>query len=513
MTATTIGTRGPDRDRGKGATPDSPAHRPETRGAGDPAGARLVFPDGFVWGAATAAYQIEGAATVDGRGPSIWDTFSHTPGKVADGHTGDDACDHYHRYAGDVGIMKDLGLAAYRFSVSWPRVQPHGSGPVNSAGLDFYDRLVDELLAAGITPYVTLYHWDLPQSLEDLGGWTERDTAYRFAEYAAIVHGRLGDRVGTWTTLNEPWVAAFLGYGSGVHAPGRTSARDAFRAAHHLLLAHGLSAGVLREAGVRELALTLNLAPVLTPAQVADPAAPLDEADARAVNLVDCLLNRQFLDPALRGEYPAEVLDVVARHGGLDHIRDGDLAVISRPVDLLGINYYNPSLVQSGPGEPANPAFPGTEDVRFSEIDGPRTAMGWPIVPSGLSRLLARLSADYPGVGLIVTENGAAFDDVVEDGAVHDSARLGYLDGHLRACHAALAAGADLRGYLVWSLLDNFEWAEGYHRRFGIVHVDYVTQRRLPKDSALWYRDVIRANGLPERAVADGVPASPPAAG
>ncbi|WP_371778757.1 GH1 family beta-glucosidase [Streptosporangium subroseum] len=459
-------------------------------------GQNLAFPDGFVWGAATAAYQIEGAVHEDGRGPSIWDTFSHAPGMVADGHTGDTASDHYHRYKDDVRLMRELGLRAYRFSVAWPRVQPSGSGPVNAAGLDFYERLVDELLAADVSPYVTLYHWDLPQVLEDLGGWTNRDTAYRFADYAHAVHERLGDRVGTWMTINEPWVAAFLGYGIGVHAPGRTSPEDAFRASHHMLLAHGLGAGALREAGAREIALTLNLAPVVTPGQLNDPELVLSAEDAEAVNRVDCLLNRQLLDPALRGEYPAPLLAIVDRIAGLGHIHDGDLDAISQPIDLLGINYYTPCVVQSGPGEPSNPVYPGTEDILFSGAYAPTTAMGWPIVPNGLSQLLARLTRDYPEVGLLVTENGAAFDDVVTGERVHDADRTAFLEGHLRAAHAAIETGTDLRGYLVWSLLDNFEWAEGYHRRFGIVHVDFDTQRRLPKDSALWYRDVIEQNGL-----------------
>ncbi|MFF3444039.1 GH1 family beta-glucosidase [Streptosporangium sp. NPDC002721] len=445
----------------------------------------LAFPPGFVWGAASAAYQIEGAAREDGRGPSIWDTFSRTPGRVVSGHTGDVACDHYHRYSDDVELMRSLGLAAYRFSVAWPRIQPDGSGPVNPHGLDFYDRLVDSLLAAGIDPYVTLYHWDLPQALEDRGGWTARDTAYRFADYASAVHARLGDRVRTWTTLNEPWVAAFLGYGSGVHAPGRTDAGDAFRAAHHLLLAHGLGTRALREAGARELALTLNLSPA-----VGDPA---------AAERVDLLLNRQFLDPALCGEMPEDLLKIIDRHAGLDHLRDGDLTLIHQPIDLLGINYYCPQYVADAPGTPADPAWPGSEDISFVHPGGPSTAMGWPIDPAGLTTLLTRLSRDYPSVGLLITENGAAFDDATpSDGRVADPDRVAYLDSHLRAAHAALAEGADLRGYLVWSILDNFEWAEGYHKRFGIVHVDFTTQRRVPKDSALWYRDLVTTGVIPD---------------
>ncbi|MFI6919051.1 GH1 family beta-glucosidase [Nonomuraea spiralis] len=456
----------------------------------------MMFPEEFVWGAATASYQIEGAVKEDGRGQSIWDTFSHTPGNVAGGDTGDVACDHYHRYKDDVGLMRELRLGAYRFSVAWPRVQPDGTGPINARGLAFYDKLVDELLAAEISPYVTLYHWDLPQALEDRGGWTDRDTAHRFADYAQAVHDRLGDRVGDWATLNEPWVSAFLGYGNGVHAPGRRDPGAAMRSAHHLLLGHGLAARGLRAAGARSIMLVVNSAPVLTPAQVNDPSAVAGEADAAAAERIHALLTRQFLDPALYGRYPEEVLAAAARNGGTEHIQDGDLELINAPIDLVGVNYYNPCVVESGPGLPADAAWPGSEGVRFATADAPVTAMGWPIVPDGLSRLLVRLSKDYPQVGLMVTENGAAFDDLVEDGRVHDDQRVAYLDGHLREVHRAVEAGADLRGYLVWSLLDNFEWAEGYRRRFGIVHVDYATQTRVPKDSALWYRDVISRNGL-----------------
>ncbi|WP_433363372.1 GH1 family beta-glucosidase [Streptosporangium sp. CA-115845] len=443
----------------------------------------LRFPEGFVWGAATAAYQIEGAARDDGRGPSIWDTFSRTPGKVYSGHTGDVACDHYHRYPEDVAIMRDLGLAAYRFSISWPRLQPDGSGPVNPRGLDFYDRLVDELLGAGITPIVTLYHWDLPQTLEDLGGWTSRETAAHFADYAAIAHGRLGDRVETWTTLNEPWCSAFLGYASGIHAPGLAEPALGFAATHHLLLGHGLAVQALRASGATKVGITLNLAPVLGD-------------DVAATELVDGLQNRIFLDPVLRGEYPADVVERARRFTDWSFVRDGDLETISQPIDLLGVNYYHPQTVAARTGEPANPVYPGSEGIAFGLADAPKTAMGWPVQPFGLTDLLLRLSRDYPGTPLIITENGAAYDDVVEDGEVHDVGRLSYLDGHLRAAHAAIEGGADLRGYLVWSLLDNFEWAEGYRKRFGVVHVDYGTQRRTPKDSALWYSKVVRRNGL-----------------
>ncbi len=453
--------------------------------------APLRFPEGFRWGAATAAYQIEGAATEDGRGPSIWDGFARRPGRVHGGHTGDVACDHYRRYREDVGLMRELGIGTYRFSIAWPRVKPDGTGPVNTRGLDFYDRLVDELLAAGIEPMATLYHWDLPLALEHGGrdGWGNRDTAAYFADYAAVTAARLGDRIGTWTTLNEPWCAAFLGYASGDHAPGRTDNRTAFRAAHYLMLGHGLAAQALRAAGVRELSLTLNLARI----SPADPADPHDRAAARHV---DGVLNRIFLDPALRGEYPADMLALFDRFGAADAIRDGDLPVIATPIDLLGINYYQPALVEAQIGAPATPMYPGTEGVAFLPLPGPVTYMGWHIDPTGLSDLLLRLSHDYPGTPLMVTENGAAYYDEPDGDRVADPDRIAYLDGHLRAVHAALSAGADVRGYLAWSFLDNFEWAFGYDKRFGLVYVDYPTQRRIPKDSALWYRTLTRTNTL-----------------
>ncbi|MFG1952329.1 GH1 family beta-glucosidase [Micromonospora sp. NPDC048830] len=451
----------------------------------------LRFPDRFVWGAATAAYQIEGAARDDGRGPSIWDTFSRTPGRVFAGHTGDVACDHYHRYADDVALMAELGLGAYRFSIAWPRVQPDGTGPVNPRGLDFYDRLTDALLARGIDPIVTLYHWDLPQALGDRGGWTARETAEHFAAYATAVHARLGDRIRTWTTLNEPWCSAYLGYGSGVHAPGESDAGAAFTAVHHLLLAHGLAARALRAAGAEVVGITLN------PADVR-PADPDSAADAAAVRLVDGLQNRIFLDPLTGAGYPDDVLEHVSRLVEPTFVRDGDEKTIAAPIDLLGINYYTPLYVAGRPDGAGDDAFPGTERaVEFLPPTGPLTEMGWMIEPAGLTRLLVRIATDYPGLPMLITENGAAFPDARgPDGGVDDTDRIAYLDGHLRAAHAAIARGVDLRGYLVWSLLDNFEWAEGYRKRFGIVHVDYLTQRRTPKSSARWYQEVISRNGL-----------------
>ncbi|SDY07366.1 broad-specificity cellobiase [Micromonospora pattaloongensis] len=472
--------------------------RPAVTGSAllEPAATPVRFPEGFVWGAATAAYQIEGAAHDDGRGPSIWDTFCRTPGKVHAGHTGDVACDHYHRYPDDVALMAELGLHAYRFSVAWPRIQPDGSGPVNPRGLDFYDRLVDELRGRDIDPIITLYHWDLPQTLEDRGGWTNRETAERFADYAAAVYGRLGDRVTTWTTLNEPWCSAYLGYGNGVHAPGRQDPAATFAAVHHLLLAHGLGAAALRAAGATTVGITLNPAAVF-------PADPESPTDAQAVRLVDGLHNRIFFDPLLRGQYPADVLEHVARFTDLGYLRAGDEKLIGAPIDLLGVNYYAPTYVAARPGAAGGGgAYPGTEGIEFLPPVGPLTDMGWMIEPGGLTALLERISNDYPGVPMIVTENGAAFDDKFHrdapgtDGRVHDADRVSYLDGHLRAAHEAIARGVDLRGYLVWSLLDNFEWAEGYRKRFGIIYVDYLTQRRVPKDSARWYQEVIHRNGL-----------------
>jgi beta-glucosidase len=460
----------------------------------DPLASGVRFPDGFVWGAATASYQIEGAVNEDGRGPSIWDTFSRAPGRVHAGHTGDVACDHYHRYVEDVALMADLGLASYRYSIAWPRIQPDGTGPVNTRGLDFYDRLTDELIGKGIDPVVTLYHWDLPQSLEDRGGWTVRETAEAFAEYAQIVHARLGDRVRTWTTLNEPWCSAYLGYASGVHAPGVTDPASAFKAVHHLLLGHGLAARALRSAGAQSVSITLNPSAVF----------PLDEnnpVDVEAARIVDGLSNRIFLDPLLRGQYPDDMREHMARFVDLSFIRDGDEAIINAPIDVLGINFYTPSYVSAKPGQPASPDAPGTEGIAFRKPVGPITDIGWQIEPGALTRLLDRIHQDYPGTPMMITENGAAYPDgpSAEDGQIHDTNRIDYFDGHLRACLDAISHGVDLRGYFAWSLMDNFEWAEGYAKRFGIVHVDYATQRRVPKDSARWYQEVIRRNGLTEQ--------------
>ncbi|WP_179646812.1 GH1 family beta-glucosidase [Spinactinospora alkalitolerans] len=465
----------------------------------------MHFPAGFLWGASTASFQIEGATKEDGRGQSIWDTFAATPGKVFNGDGGDPATDHYHRYREDIELMSSMGIGAYRFSIAWPRIQPDGKGRINQAGLDFYDRLVDELLKAGIEPWPTLYHWDLPQRLEDDGGWPNRDTAHRFAEYAAVVHGALGDRISDWATLNEPWCAAFLGYAQGVHAPGRTDPAASLAAVHHLLLGHGMAATAMRDqAGRFDRPLRVGLVHNQT---VLRPHSD-SEADLDAARRIDGLRNRIFTEPLLRGRYPEDIRTDLARVSDFGFVRDGDLAAISVPLDMLGINFYSPQRVAGGaegidpaliePGE--GEVWTGAEDVVFVDQGMPRTAMGWEIDATGLTEVLTRLAADYPGVPLYVTENGAAFDDeVAADGRVHDSQRVAYLDAHLRAAHQAVEEGVPLKGYFAWSLLDNFEWAFGYSKRFGLVHVDYGTQKRTVKDSGHWYSGVARSGSLPDR--------------
>ncbi len=462
-----------------------------------------TLPEGFIWGAATASYQIEGAVTEDGRGPSIWDTFSHAPGNTLNGDTGDVAVDHYHRYEQDLDLLKELGVGAYRFSIAWPRIQPTGRGPAVQAGLDFYSRLVDGLIERGIAPVATLYHWDLPQALEDAGGWPARDTALRFGEYAELVVGALGDRVHQWTTLNEPWCAAYLGYAAGVHAPGRREPAAALAAVHHLNLGHGLAGAAVRElAPAGLLSVTLNLH--------VHHAASDSPADVDAVRRLDAVANRAFLGPMLDGEYPADLIEDTAQVTDWSFVQDGDLAVTAVPLDNLGVNYYMTGLVQQwdghsprvqadGHGDTAASPWVGAEDVDFLPQPGPHTAMGWNIEPAGLTELLLRTGKAYPTLPLVVTENGAAFDDVVDsDGAVHDADRTSYVVRHVDAVAAAIEQGADVRGYFVWSLLDNFEWAWGYDRRFGIIRVDYVTQERTWKDSARAYQQVVAANAVPD---------------
>ncbi|WP_377272330.1 GH1 family beta-glucosidase [Peterkaempfera sp. SMS 1(5)a] len=452
------------------------------------AGAADGLPADFLWGVATSSYQIEGAVQEDGRTPSIWDTFCRVPGAVVDGDNGDIACDHYHRMPEDVAMIADLGVDAYRFSVAWPRVQPGGRGPANARGLAFYDRLVDQLLDKGVLPWITLYHWDLPQELEDAGGWPERDTAHRFADYSELVMDALGDRVRHWTTLNEPWCSAMLGYDQGHHAPGRKHFPDAMKAVHHLLLGHGLAAQRLRAAAPQpiQLGITLNMGNSY-------PASD-HPADVDAARRADGLGARIYLDPLVHGRYPADVVADLARRGAELPVQDGDLEAIATPLDLLGVNYYSSHVFSGLPedGEAA-PAADGEPFSRLVKQDLPVTAMGWDIIPRGLTDLLTRLGRDYPGLPLYITENGAAFDDTADaDGSVQDDDRTAYFADHIRAVAAARTAGADVRGYFAWSLMDNFEWAFGYDKRFGLVRVDYDTQRRTPKQSALWFRDTIR---------------------
>jgi beta-glucosidase len=444
------------------------------------------LPADFVWGAATSAYQIEGAVAEDGRGPSIWDTFASTPGMTWRGESGDPACDHYHRYADDVRLMAKLGLHAYRFSVAWPRVQPTGRGPVNAPGIAFYDRLVDELLAADIDPWPTLYHWDLPQALQDGGGWSKRDTAYRFAEYAERVASALADRVRHWSTLNEPWCAAFEGNMSGRHAPGIRSPVIAVRSAHHLLLGHGLAVAALRSRGAAEVGITLNLI----------PAEPGDGSPGalEAARLVDGQQNRLFLDPLLRGRYPDDVVGDFARAGAQLPIAAEDPQIIAATIDWIGVNYYAPHIVVQG-ADPRgmSPFIPGDAVVHTNTTENV-TALGWPVRPRSFTAMLRRLHNDYPGVPLYVHENGAAFDDVVSaDGTVNDADRCMYIARHIDAVRASVRDGVDVRGYFAWSLLDNYEWAEGYRMRFGLVHIDFATQRRTLKSSARWYAKLIEA--------------------
>ncbi|PZF81661.1 GH1 family beta-glucosidase [Jiangella anatolica] len=460
------------------------------------------FPDGFLWGSATASYQIEGAAKEGGRGPSIWDTFSHTPGKTLNGDTGDVADDHYHRWPEDLGHIADLGLGAYRFSTAWPRVQPGGRGPANREGLDFYSRLVDGLLERGVKPVLTLYHWDLPQDLEDAGGWATRDTAYRFADYAEIVARELGDRVDLWTTLNEPWCSAYLGYASGAHAPGRAEPAAALAAVHHLNLAHGLGVQAIRSVlPSARASVTLNL-------HVIRPVDPSSEEDRDAARRVDALANRAFTGPMLSGAYPDDLLADTAQVTDWSFVRSGDTQIIHQPLDVLGVNYYSTGLVRrwdgvsprsedDGHDDALGSPWVGADDIEFVRPEGPYTAMGWNIDPSGLVELLLRVHREHPGLPMMITENGAAFPDTVSpDGAVNDPLRIDYIARHLSAVAEAMEQGADVRGYFAWSLLDNFEWSYGYDRRFGLIRVDYDTLERTWKDSAHWYRDVIARNGL-----------------
>ena len=437
-----------------------------------------MLPDGFTWGVATSAYQIEGAVAEDGRSPSIWDTFSHTPGKVAGGDTGDVACDSYHRWPEDLGLMKELGVGAYRFSVAWPRVVPGGRGPVNQAGLDYYDRLVDALLAAGISPFATLFHWDLPQALQDRGGWAARDTAAALADYAAVVAGRLGDRVTNWVTVNEPRCAAWIGHLEGRHAPGLADIDVAVPASFHLLLGHGLATQAVRAAvpGAR-----VGLVNVLHTCEAASDR----PEDVAATARFDGHVNRWWLDPIAGRGFPADMQRVY----GIDlPERAGDLEVIASPLDFLGANYYSPVVIADDPGGPV----PYAREAGVSPDGVARTMLGWEIRAAGLEQVLVRLSEEYGARELYVTENGSAWPDQPgPDGQVHDPGRVRYLEEHLAACGRAVQRGAPLAGYFAWSLLDNFEWDYGYDARFGLVYVDYGTQQRVVKDSGRRYAEII----------------------
>lgn len=437
---------------------------------------RRRFPRDFVFGAAVSAYQIEGGVDEGGRGESIWDRFTSTPGTIVDGSSARVACDSYHRHAEDVDLLRELGVNAFRFSIAWPRVLPLGRGRINDAGLDFYDRYVDELLAAEIEPFVTLYHWDLPQALEDRGGWAVRETAEAFEQYVEVVAARLGDRVRHWITQCEPWVVAWLGYAVGEHAPGRTSEHDAFSAAHHVLLAHGRAVSVLRRArSDASVGITIDCVPMY-------PATD-SKADVEAAREADVFRNRWILDAVFRGEYPPEMRERFTADS--PRIADGDMTTIAAPLDFLGVNTYTRNIVRADPetGRPETVVAHGAE----------HTAKGWEVFPDALTRVLVRLRDDYAPPALYVTENGAAFADVLVDGVVEDTRRVSYLDGHLAAVARAIDEGAPVAGYFLWSLLDNFEWARGYTERFGIVYVDFQTLERVPKASYHWYRDFIAA--------------------
>lgn len=446
----------------------------------------LKFPDNFLWGSATSSYQIEGAVHEGGRGESIWDRFSHTPGKTFNGDTGDVACDHYHRYPDDVRMMADLGLKAYRFSIAWPRILPAGKGAVNEQGLDFYDRLIDEVCRAGMIPFATLYHWDLPQALEEVGGWLNRETADHFATYTDVISRRLGDRVKQWATFNEPLCISVVSYLAGEHAPGHKDQTfgEAAKVLHHVYVAHGKAIPVLR-ANVpdSEVGIVLNPTPVHS---ISD-----SEQDRAAADRMDVVSNRLYADPILKGEYPALIQAMV---GPAMDIQPGDMESMSAPLDFLGINYYTRSLVghNADANDPLQVRWERPENSEYTE-------MGWEIYPDGLAEILMRFHNDYKVKSLYVTENGCASPDVIDaSGTVHDPMRVAYLASHLRSAHRAISQGVPLKGYFAWSLMDNFEWSHGYAKRFGMVYVDYPTQRRIPKDSYRSYQQVIRDNGVSE---------------
>jgi beta-glucosidase len=441
---------------------------------------RKDFPKNFVWGAATSSYQIEGATKLDGRGASIWDTFAAIPGKTRNGDGGDPGCDHYHRWASDLDLMKDMGLEAYRFSVAWPRVLPTGRGQVNEKGMAFYEQLVDGLLERGITPWLTLYHWDLPQALDDLGGWPARETVHAFEEYTQLVSGRLGDRVKHWITHNEPWCTAFLGYTAGYFAPGLHDKSLELQTSHHLLLSHGLAVPIIRgNSSGAQVGITLNLSPT--------HAASDSAQDVAAAQRQDGFTNRWYLDPLYGRGYPKDMQEIYREH--LPTVHNGDLEKIAVLTDFLGVNYYQRALVK-------HETDAGELEVGHVRSSLPRTGFDWEIYPDGMRELMVNLNAEYPVKALYITENGSCYDDALVNGAVDDEARRKYLEQHLEAALAAVRDGAPLNGYFAWSLMDNFEWAEGYARRFGMVHVDFETQARTIKKSGLFYRHFLRAGDL-----------------
>ena len=452
------------------------------------------FPDGFIWGVATSAQQIEGGRHEAGRGESIWDRFADTPGNIDDGSRPDVACDHYGRWREDIGLISDLGVGAYRFSISWPRILPNGRGEVNRAGLDFYDSLVDGLLEAGVQPYPTLYHWDLPQALQDRGGWAERDTVEAFVEYSSAVIRRLGDRIEHWVTHNEPWCIAMLGHEEGHHAPGHRDPAEALRVAHHLLLSHGRATEAIRSEVPGSKVGLVNI-------HVPVHAASDSPADVDAARWLDGFFNRWYLDPVFRGVYPD---DVIADRVALGHlegpelpfVKDGDLTAISTPLDFLGINYYSRALVEAGPdGLPKDVKAVAPEEL---------TDMGWEVYPAGLEESLLRLHRDYGPKEIHITENGAAYDVPVDaSGRIPDTKRIDYLREHIVATHRAILQGVPLKAYFAWSLMDNFEWGHGYEKRFGLYAVDFETRQRIPKDSVAWFREVVSSNAVAPEVTTD----------
>jgi beta-glucosidase len=444
------------------------------------------LPKDFIWGTATSSYQIEGAVKEDGRGETIWDRFCRIPGKVLNKENGDIACDHYHLYEDDVLLMKSLGIQSYRFSAAWSRIFPEGTGNPNPKGLDFYKRLINKLLENEIEPFITLYHWDLPQLLQDKGGWINRDTADYFTDYASYLFKELGDVVHKWGTHNEPWVVSYKGYSLGNAAPGYLDFRSHLKASHHLLFSHGKSVSAFRANGPSggKIGITLNI----------EPAYPLvnDQECRDSARVKDGFSNRWFLDPVLKGFYPQDMVDIYSKFEDFKYIQKGDLETISAPMDFLGVNYY--SIATTKPGTEGELGFLGVESVKTGK---PQTFMGWEIEPKGLVDTLTRIKNDYGDIPIFITENGAAFDDQVEpDVSINDEERRSYIEDHLRACKTAIDEGVNLKGYYLWSLMDNFEWRYGYSKRFGMVRVDYDTQKRTPKKSALWYKKVIEANAI-----------------